>query len=213
MHGESVVHRDLKPENILVTDQGQVKIMDFGIALDETARRLTWAGLSSTIGTPDYMAPEQISGRRGDVRTDIYALGVILYEMMTAQLPFSGPNVYAVMRAKASEDPRPPSQYVPNLDPSLEEIILHAIERVPRNRYDNAQQLLEDLRDPARVKPTGRADRLHPRSLRWSRIRSAAMVAAFFGSLIGIFLLLIYLAKRYPAQPANRQPTYRGMVR
>ncbi len=66
MHSQGVVHRDLKPENILVTDEGQVKIMDFGIALDESARRLTWSGLSSTIGTPDYMAPEQVSGRRGD---------------------------------------------------------------------------------------------------------------------------------------------------
>jgi len=63
-----VVHRDLKPENILVTNDGMIKIMDFGIALDESARRLTWSGLSSTIGTPDYMAPEQVSGRRGDVR-------------------------------------------------------------------------------------------------------------------------------------------------
>src|SRR6266481_2298983 len=156
MHSEGVVHRDLKPENILVTAEGQTKIMDFGIALDESARRLTWSGLSSTIGTPDYMAPEQISGRRGDVRTDIYALGVILYEMMTAQLPFSGPNVYAVMRAKASEDPRPPSKYVPNLDPSLEEIILHAIERNPRDRYASAGQMLEGLRDPSQVVPQNR---------------------------------------------------------
>ena len=89
MHGEGVVHRDLKPENILVTDAGQIKIMDFGIALDESARRLTWSGLSSTIGTPDYMAPEQVSGRRGDARTDIYALGTILYEMLTGDLPYS----------------------------------------------------------------------------------------------------------------------------
>src|SRR6266851_4292980 len=70
MHSQGVVHRDLKPENMLVTDAEQIKIMDFGIALDESARRLTWAGLSTTIGTPDYMAPEQISGRRGDARTD-----------------------------------------------------------------------------------------------------------------------------------------------
>jgi serine/threonine-protein kinase len=82
MHGERVVHRDLKPENILVTANGDVKIMDFGIALDESARRLTWSGLSTTVGTPDYMAPEQVQGRRGDVRTDIYALGTILYEML-----------------------------------------------------------------------------------------------------------------------------------
>src|SRR5215472_7440092 len=117
MHGEGVVHRDLKPENVLVTAEGQTKIMDFGIALDESARRLTWSGLSSTIGTPDYMAPEQVSGRRGDVRTDIYSLGTILYEMLAGNLPFEGDNVYAVMRAKANDDPQPPSRYRSDLDP------------------------------------------------------------------------------------------------
>src|SRR6202040_2773609 len=83
MHGEGGVHRDLKPENILVTAEGQTKIMDFGIALDESARRLTWAGLSSTIGTPDYMAPEQVSGRRGGGPTDIFLLGGVLYQVVT----------------------------------------------------------------------------------------------------------------------------------
>src|SRR6516165_10803362 len=145
MHSQGVVHRDLKPENILETESGQVKIMDFGIALDESARRLTWSGLSSTIGTPDYMAPEQVSGRRGDVRTDIYALGTILYEMLTGTLPFEGENVYAVMRAKAGEDPQPPSRYRPDLDPHLEEIILHAIARQPRDRYGSAAEMQQDL--------------------------------------------------------------------
>ena len=149
MHGEGVVHRDLKPENILVTAGGQTKVMDFGIALDESARRLTWSGLSSTIGTPDYMAPEQVSGRRGDVRTDIYSLGTILYEMLTGHLPYSGPNVYNVMRAKTAEDPQPPTAFKPELDPHLEEIVLHAIERNPRDRYASAGQMLEDLRDPS----------------------------------------------------------------
>ncbi len=138
MHGEGVVHRDLKPENVLVTADGQTKVMDFGIALDESARRLTWSGLSSTIGTPDYMAPEQVSGRRGDVRTDIYSLGTILYEMLTGHLPYSGPNVYNVMRSKTAEDPQPPTAFKHDLDPRLEEIVLHAIERNPRDRYASA---------------------------------------------------------------------------
>jgi serine/threonine-protein kinase len=213
MHSEHVVHRDLKPENILVTSEGQIKIMDFGIALDESARRLTWAGLSSTIGTPDYMAPEQIAGRRGDARTDIYEMGTILYEMLTAELPYSGANVYAVMRAKASEDPRPPREYVPDLDPALEEIVLHAIERLPRNRYASAAELLEDLRDPSRVKISERAARLNPRSLRWQRVRTGLMIGAFFGSLIAIFIFLIWLANKYPAPLQQRhQHSYRGGV-
>jgi len=213
MHGEGVVHRDLKPENVLVTEQGQTKIMDFGIALDESARRLTWSGLSSTIGTPDYMAPEQVSGRRGDVRTDIYSLGTILYEMLTGNLPYSGPNVYNVMRSKTSEDPQPPTAFKPDLDPHLEEIVLHAIERNPRDRYATAAQMLEDLRDPSRVVPQNRAQHLHPRSLRMQRIRRTAAYALFFTSLIGIFALLIWLANRYPAAKAPPRGSYRGQVK
>ncbi len=213
MHGEGVVHRDLKPENILVTKEGKTKIMDFGIALDESARRLTWSGLSSTIGTPDYMAPEQVSGRRGDVRTDIYALGVILYEMLTGNLPYSGPNVYNVMRAKTSEDPQPPHAFKPDLDPHLEEIILHAIERAPRDRYASAAEMLADLRDPSRVGITGRAQRLHPRNLAMQRVRRGIVYGLFFTSLIGLFVFLIWIANRYPASPTQPRRSYRGQTK
>jgi eukaryotic-like serine/threonine-protein kinase len=213
MHTQGVVHRDLKPENILITADGNIKIMDFGIALDESARRLTWSGLSSTIGTPDYMAPEQVSGRRGDVRTDIYSLGVILFEMLTGNLPYSGPNVYGVMKAKTSEDPQPPTAFKPDLDPHLEEIVLHAIERNPRNRYETAGQMLQDLNDPASVQVQNRAARLHPRSLAMQRLRRGIAFGAFFVSLIGIFILLIWLANRYPAARTQARRSYRGEVK
>ncbi len=213
MHGQRVVHRDLKPENVLVTAAGLVKIMDFGIALDEEARRLTWSGLSSTIGTPDYMAPEQVSGKRGDARTDIYALGTMLYEMLTAELPYAADNVYNMMRAKTGEDPRPPRQYRPELDPHLEEIILHAIERIPRNRYASAAEMLRELENPAQVTLSGRVDRLHPRSLAAQKIRGILWTALFFGSLAGVLAFLIWLANRYPAAPTTHQRSYRGQVR
>jgi serine/threonine-protein kinase len=213
MHGQGVIHRDLKPENILVTESGQVKIMDFGIALDESARRLTWSGLSSTIGTPDYMAPEQVSGRRGDVRTDIYALGTLLYEMLTGSLPFEGDNVYAVMRAKTNEDPQPPSLYPPDLDPHLEEIILHAIARQPRDRYSTAAEFYKDLCNPAQVIVTGRATRLHPRSLARQRLKRALLGVFFFVSLGVLFAFLIWLANRYPAGHHELHHPYRGEVR
>jgi eukaryotic-like serine/threonine-protein kinase len=187
--------------------------MDFGIALDESARRLTWSGLSSTIGTPDYMAPEQVSGRRGDARTDIYSLGTILYEMLTNHLPYSGPNVYTVMRSKTSEDPQPPTAFKPDLDPHLEEIVLHAIERNPRERYASAAEMLEDLRDPSRVVPKGRAQRLHPRSLAMQNFRRTAGYVLFFASLIAAFGLLIWLANRYPAAPSAPRRSYRGQVK
>ena len=211
MHSEGVVHRDLKPENILVTAEGRIKIMDFGIALDESARRLTWAGMSSTIGTPDYMSPEQVSGRRGDHRTDVYSIGTIMYEMLTGELPYTAPNVYSLMKMKTGQDPQPPTTYVPDLNPQLQEIILRAIERIPRNRYDTAAEMLEDLRDPSRVKVTDRATRLHPASLRAQQVRRAVGVALFFASLIGAFVALIWMANRYPASPSRpHSGAYRG---
>src|SRR5262249_17472503 len=94
LHDHGVVHRDLKPENVMLTLDGGVKLIDFGIAHDETLRKITWSGLSQSVGTPDYMAPEQLKGRGGDARTDLYALGVVLYEMLTGVVPFHGESLY-----------------------------------------------------------------------------------------------------------------------
>ena len=148
LHGRKVVHRDLKPENVLLTADGQVKILDFGIALDETARRLTWAGLSSAVGTPDYMAPEQIGGRRGDERTDVYALGTMVFEMLAGDLPHAAPNPHALLSAKTNDDPRPLSYFLPSVDPALDAVVVRAIQRSPRDRYQTVAQFLTDLRDP-----------------------------------------------------------------
>jgi serine/threonine-protein kinase len=145
-----------------------VKILDFGIALDRSARRLTWAGLSTTVGTPDYIAPEQIGGRRGDARSDVYALGTILFEMITGHLPFQGPNALAVMKAKTSDEPKAPSYFVPGIDPHLEAIVQRAIERSPRDRYQTAEEMLKDLRNPSAVPPRD------PEALRAARGRSGA---------------------------------------
>jgi len=210
MHAQRIVHRDLKPENILVGEDDRIKMMDFGIALDESARRLTWAGLSTTVGTPDYMAPEQVGGRRGDVRTDIYALGTILYEMLTGNLPYSGANVYAMMKAKASEDPPRLSEFVPDIDPGLEEIVLHAIERVPRNRYASAAELMEDLRDPSRVVHTGRAEKLLPRGVRTRRLGRMLMTGVFVLSLVAVCFLVVWLANRFPAAQGSARTPYHG---
>jgi serine/threonine protein kinase len=159
LHEKGIVHRDLKPDNVLLDQAGQIKLLDFGIAMDEAARRLTWFGLSAPVGTPDYMAPEQVRGRRGDVRTDIYALGTLLYEMVTGKLPYSGANVHAVMRAKLNEDPRLPRDALSSIDPQIEEIILRAINRSPRERYASAQEMLADLEEPSRVVPRDRSIR------------------------------------------------------
>ena len=164
LHSQNVVHRDLKPENIMILPDGKLKLMDFGIALDASLRKITWSGLSQTMGTPDYMAPEQVKGRRGDAHTDIYSLGVILYDMLTGQVPFTGENVYAAMRAKVHEDPLPPRKLRPDLSPQLEEIILHALERAPKDRFESAVAFLEALTHPEEVTLTDRAARQRPKS-------------------------------------------------
>jgi eukaryotic-like serine/threonine-protein kinase len=201
LHEKRVVHRDIKPENILLTSEGSVKILDFGIALDESKRRLTWAGLSATLGTPDYMAPEQIGGRRGDARTDVYAVGTMLYEMLTKNLPFQSSNPNALLRAKASEDPKPPSYFVPKLDPAVEAIIMKAIQRQPRDRYPGATELLAELRDPpAALRRAPDAPRPPRRGLARA-VRRLGKVAIVLG-VIGGLGALIYFSNHHVEPPS-----------
>jgi serine/threonine-protein kinase len=208
LHANGVVHRDLKPENILVTPEGKLKLLDFGIALDETARRLTWFGLSTTIGTPDYMAPEQVNGRRGDVRTDVYALGTLLYEMVTGELPFVAASPQAILRAKATEDPRPPRQIVPELDPRLEEILLHALERDPRDRYARAADMLAELEDPSKVVTRDRTQILARRAKILGIPRQRVFPLAVT-VVIASLLMLVWLTHR---QARNDVPNRSGGV-
>ena len=129
------MHRDLKPENIMVDDNDHIKLIDFGIASDSASRRLTYANFTATLGTPNYIAPEQVKGKRGDARTDIYSMGVILYEMLTGKLPFSGPSPLAAMNDRLLNHPVPPRVADPSISPQLQEILYRALERDPRNRY------------------------------------------------------------------------------
>lgn len=145
LHGRGVVHRDLKPENILVSSSGELKIGDFGTAVSRGARRLTWGQLSPAMGTPDYMSPEQVRGRRGDERSDLYAWGAIVYELATGRPPFRGDSWLAVMTAHLQQAPEPLRRRRPDLPPGLEAIVLHALRRFPEHRYQHAREVLEDL--------------------------------------------------------------------
>jgi serine/threonine protein kinase len=144
-HAQRIYHRDLKPENVLITPEGQLKIIDFGIAYLEGARRLTWKWLSTTVGTPDYMSPEQVQGGRGDARSDLYALGIMLYEMVAGRPPYSGDNAFAVMEGHLSGRPSPPSRFNRSVPPGLDGIVLKAIRKDPLERYQSATEMLRDL--------------------------------------------------------------------
>jgi serine/threonine-protein kinase len=145
LHREGVVHRDLKPGNVLIGPDDRLVIADFGTAALAGARRLTFKHLTGLLGTPEYMSPEQAQGSRGDVRSDIYALGVMMYEMLTGHTPYSGKDWMAVMSGHLQSHPKPIHDQRPDVPPALEAVALHAMRRYPENRYQSADDLLADL--------------------------------------------------------------------
>jgi len=159
MHKRGIVHRDLKPENVMVSATDQIKLIDFGIAMKEDARRLTFVNVSSLLGTPDYISPEQVKGARGDQRSDIYAMGIMLYEMLTGRVPFVGPNPLAVMNERVLNDVKPPRNLNTGISPELEEILYRALEREPRHRYATASEMMWDLEHQDQVGAEPRSER------------------------------------------------------
>lgn len=145
MHEHHVYHRDLKPENVIIAPDGTVKIIDFGIALMEGSRRMTWRWLTNATGTPAYMAPEQIQGKRGDARTDVYAMGVMLYEMLAGRVPWEGDNPLAVMSQHLNAPFPPIHELVPDVPAPVEGIVRKCLRKDPENRYQDAAALLSDL--------------------------------------------------------------------
>lgn len=194
LHASGIAHRDLKPQNIMVCRDGSIRLFDFGIARVERARRLTFVGLTPAMGTPDYISPEQVKGKRGDHRSDIYSLGAILYEMVTGTTPFEGESPYVIMNARVTGDPPAPRKLNPEISPALEEVILHALERDPRQRYASAAELKRDLDDLSRVTITHRHQRLRSpqpwKSRRHLWILIGAIVVAQIALFFALFLLL-----------------------
>jgi serine/threonine-protein kinase len=197
MQKKGVVHRDLKPQNIMLCNDGSIRIMDFGIARSQTARRLTFVGFTPAMGTPDYMAPEQVRGSRGDARTDTYALGAILYEMATGETPFGGDSAYVIMNARVTGDPIAPRKVNVKLTPVLEEIILHAMERDPKKRYQSAAEMKSELDNYESVQLTERFSRLQAPQVWKSRFRLLPLILGFvLLQAILFLLLLLYFKKR-----------------
>jgi eukaryotic-like serine/threonine-protein kinase len=145
LHANGIVHRDLKPENVLVGPDGRLKINDFGTARLDGARRLTFKHLTEGVGTPDYMSPEQIQGERGDARSDVYAWGILMHEMLTGRPPFSGDNALAVMAAHLMATPKDLHALRPDVPAALAAVVGHAMRRFPEHRYPSAADLVADL--------------------------------------------------------------------
>ena len=195
IHSQGVVHRDLKPENIMVGPNDQVKLIDFGIAANAGSRRLTFAKLTEAMGTPDYISPEQVKGKRGDARSDVYSLGIMFYEMLTGKVPFTGPNPFVIMNERLLNNPIPPREVNPEVSPQLQEIIYRALERDPNKRYPNAHEFALDLQHPEKV---GVADRAELSN--WKQRRSPVARQILFYVMIAlipvvVFGLMLFLAR------------------
>ncbi len=215
MHEHGIVHRDLKPQNIMICYDGTIRIMDFGIAKSAEGRRITFAGFTPAVGTPDYMAPEQVKGKRGDERTDIYSLGAMLYEMVVGATPFEAENenMFVIMNARVTGDPAAPRKRNPNVSPQVEEIILHAMEREPGKRYATAAAMKEELDAPGTVRLTGRCDRLK-KPTPWKRGgRKPLWIALGIVAAVLVLVLLIWMiARRGPAQTVTAPARTGGAV-
>jgi serine/threonine-protein kinase len=179
----------------MIDAEDNIKLIDFGIAASTGSRRLTFAKFTQTMGTPDYISPEQVKGKRGDARSDIYALGVMLYEMLTGKVPFTGPNAFIIMNDRLLNNPIPPREIDPTISPQLQEIIYRALERDPKNRYATAREFAWDLEHQDQV---GVADR--PELRDWKRRRSPWPRRILFYVMLAlipviIFGLLLYVAR------------------
>ncbi len=196
IHENGVVHRDLKPENIMVDANDNIKLIDFGIAGDSAARRLTYANFTATLGTADYISPEQAKGKRGDGRSDVYAMGIILYEMLTGKQPFTGSSPLEVMNDRLLNYPTPPSVVDPSISPQVQEVLYRALERDPKNRYARAKDFAHDLQHLDQV---GVEDRSEIRN--WSKRKAQLPRAILYYAAIAlipvaILLLMMLIAHR-----------------
>jgi serine/threonine-protein kinase len=195
IHSQGVVHRDLKPENIMIGEGDSIKLIDFGIAAGEGMRRLTFSKLSNAMGTPDYISPEQIKRKRTDGRSDVYALGIILFEMLTGQTPFNGPNPFAVMNDRLVNDPPPAREINPEISVQMQEILYRAMERDPEDRFAGAREFAAALAHPECVEVTDRAARRERKPVRLAFLRKILSYTVLLMIPV-VILSLIFLAVR-----------------
>lgn len=198
MHDHNIIHRDLKPQNVMLCCDGSIRIMDFGIARDFISRRITRAGNTAAIGTPDYMAPEQVKGKAATKRTDIYNVGALLYEMLTGAVPFQDENPWAALNARVTGDPVAPRKLNPELSAQAEEIALRALQRQPEDRYPTAGAMKGELDSLDHVRVTGLAERLEePKAWQPGVFqRPWVIFCGLLGPLVAAILVLLALLLR-----------------
>ena len=209
-HSLGVVHRDLKPQNIMIDKGGNAKIMDFGIARSIFVKGITGAGVM--IGTPEYMSPEQVEGKEVDARSDIYSLGIILYEMLTGQVPFEGDTPFTVGVKQKSEIPRDPKELNGQIPQDLSRLILKCLEKDKAKRYQGANELGADLEKiekgiPTKERPVPKRKTLtsKPLTVTLSRKRLLIPIAVIVLVALAAAIWLLFLRKAMPLLPEQKR--------
>jgi serine/threonine-protein kinase len=195
LHDNGVAHRALRPEIILVDENDKVKLIDFGLASDATSRRLTYTNLADELGTANYIAPEQVSGKRGDGRSDLYSMGVILYEMLTSKLPFIGSSPIEAMKARLNASPIPPSVTWPSISPHLQEVLYRALEKDPKNRYVRARDFARDLQHLDQVGIEDRSELRNWQSQKARLPRTILLYIMFLLIPVALLLIMVFAAR------------------
>src|SRR5277367_520026 len=173
-----------------------IKLVDFGLAGQTGARRITFANLSQITSSPEYISPEQVKGKRGDARSDLYGLGVMLYEMLTGRVPFHGANAFAIMNDRLLKNPMPPREIDRSISPQLQEVIYRALEREPQYRYANAHDFAFDLEHLDQVGVAERPELQDWKKPRIAATKRVALYAAMILLPLLIFGLLLYFSRR-----------------
>lgn len=197
MHARRIIHRDVKPANIMICRDQRLCLLDFGLAEEIDSGSGLLGSLTPVFGTPEYMAPEQVRNRHNDERTDIYSMGIILYQMLTGVLPFGADDPWAAAHMRVTGDPTAPRSVNPALSPQAEEIVLRALQRRPEDRYLSTEAFCADLDAPLRVHVTGLSGRLQAPKFRISLTGTPILAGLIIGVgsllfIVGLFFLLMH---------------------
>ncbi|GHV13128.1 hypothetical protein AGMMS49938_07120 [Fibrobacterales bacterium] len=200
-HERGVIHRDIKPSNIMVKSDGSVFVIDFGISLSLDSQRHTQAGM--TMGTPEYMSPEQCQNKNITNKSDIYSLGIVIYEMLSGDPPFSGGASLAILNKHLKEKPAPLHEKNPSVLPSLEKIVDKCLEKKPDDRYNSFAEFINDIRDFDTDVASGRTARLNMIISRLTLPEKAAFGILCALPVLLILVILLLVAKSVPEPPKS----------